>query len=221
MLHTSKKKNMRNISKPDIRVTLSDLNIPHLNEETGMILNPNSVNSKTTTIEQSCTNHSSETANEVSKDIQVINTNQSIMENPTNFNTPQSSTTKSIKVHSITRKDKALFDLFKIHIENELRYTDSEFTLKVAARELGTNEKYLSSAINNCSGISFNALVNRYRIAHAKKLIYDDVLTRQNLEEIAYMSGYGNRTTFYRVFTELEGMTPSRFRDNYNKYFSI
>ena len=111
--------------------------------------------------------------------------------------------------------------MFTNHLETQLKYTDPDFNLKTAARELGTNEKYLSSAINNCSGISFNALVNRYRIAHAKKLIYDDVLTRQNLEEIAYLSGYGNRTTFYRVFTELEGVTPSRFRDNYNKDFSL
>lgn len=116
-----------------------------------------------------------------------------------------------------TRKEKALFQMFLSHFESASRYIDHDFNLKVAAREIGTNEKYLSSAINNCSGMSFNKIVNHYRITNAKKLITDDVLTRLNLEEIAYMSGFGNRTTFYRVFTEMLGITPSRYRDNLNR----
>jgi AraC-like DNA-binding protein len=116
-----------------------------------------------------------------------------------------------------TRKEKALFQMFLTHFESSSRYIDHDFNLKVAAREIGTNEKYLSSAINNCSGMSFNKIVNHYRITNAKKLITDDVLTRLNLEEIAYMSGFGNRTTFYRVFTEILGITPSRYRDNLNR----
>lgn len=124
------------------------------------------------------------------------------------------STTISAKA---TRKEKALFQMFLHHFESLTRYIDHDFNLKVAAREIGTNEKYLSSAINNCSGMSFNKIVNHYRITNAQKLINDDVLTRLNLEEIAYMSGFGNRTTFYRVFTEMLGITPSRYRDNLNR----
>ena len=101
--------------------------------------------------------------------------------------------------------------------EKNNRYVDNEFNLKLAAREIGTNEKYLSTAINHCSGMSFIKILNKYRIIKAQQLIYEDVLTRLNLEEIAYLSGYGNRTTFYRVFTELVGVTPSRYRDNLNR----
>ena len=120
-----------------------------------------------------------------------------------------------------TRKEKALFQMFIHHFESTSRYVDHDFNLKTAAREIGTNEKYLSSAINHCSGMSFNKIVNKYRIVHAQRLINEDVLTRLNLEEIAYMSGYGNRTTFYRVFTEMVGITPSRFRDNLNRGISM
>lgn len=119
--------------------------------------------------------------------------------------------------HKATRKEKALYQMFVHHFEVNKRYLDHEFNLKSAAREIGTNEKYLSTAINNCSGMSFNKVVNKYRINYAKSLINQDVLTRLNLEEIAYMSGYGNRTTFYRVFTFIVGITPSRYRDNLNR----
>lgn len=208
--------------KPNIRITLSDLNIPFLHEGAGK-MNDNSRPKEIVNLssDESKTKLSDESSIKVPEEVDTNNTKNPFMQDPTTSNVPPSTAIGCKKTPTITRKDKALFDLFKNHLENELRYTDPEFNLKMAARELGTNEKYLSSAINNCSGISFNALVNRYRIAHAKKLIYDDVLTRHNLEEIAYMSGYSNRTTFYRVFTELEGTTPSRFRDNYNKDFSI
>lgn len=211
------------MNKSTIRITLSDLNIPNLNEETGMInITSKTTHSKQPVVVSSILDEGKVSCNDDEGNTKDTNQNNNTsMQNTNHINTVSGSITKSNKSHTITRKDKALFDLFKNHLENDLRYTDHDFSLKIAARELGTNEKYLSSAINNCSGICFNALVNRYRIAHAKKLIYDDVLTRHNLEEIAYMSGYGNRTTFYRVFTELEGVTPSRFRYNYNKDFTI
>lgn len=116
-----------------------------------------------------------------------------------------------------TRKERALYQIFIQHLEKNNRYVDNEFNLKLAAREIGTNEKYLSTAINHCSGMSFIKILNKYRIIKAQQLIYEDVLTRLNLEEIAYLSGYGNRTTFYRVFTEMVGVTPSRYRDNLNR----
>ncbi|MGI9191508.1 MAG: helix-turn-helix domain-containing protein [Chitinophagaceae bacterium] len=210
---------MRPNNKLNVRVTIEELNIPLLmNELIG--INVSIDENKTETQSSPALNLGETVSHPIES--QTSNSNESSNLNEMNANnTNQETTSKRGKLHMITRKDKALFDLFKGHLETDLRYTDHDFSLKIAARELGTNEKYLSSAINNCSGISFNSLVNRYRIAHAKKLIFEDVLTRHNLEEIAYMSGYGNRTTFYRVFTELEGVTPSRFRDNYNKDFTL
>lgn len=214
---------MGTINKSNIKITLNELNISSLNGGIGSFNDPpNPIRTNPDSlIEFSNVDDSKEPTRDVYSEQEFADINTKPMQESIHRINASLEPAKGKKRLSITRKDKALFDLFTNHLETELKYTDPEFNLKIAARQLGTNEKYLSSAINNCSGISFNALVNRYRIAYAKKLIYDDVLTRQNLEQIAYMSGYANRTTFYRVFTELEGVTPSRFRDNYNKDFTL
>ena len=115
-----------------------------------------------------------------------------------------------------SRKELLTFQLFLIKVLSEKKFLESRYKIETAAKEIGINKNYLSSAISKCCGISFTAIINIYRIAYAQLLISKDVLIQINLEEIAFQCGFNNRTTFYRVFVDIVGKIPSGFRHEQN-----
>ncbi|MDD2512132.1 MAG: AraC family transcriptional regulator [Proteiniphilum sp.] len=97
-------------------------------------------------------------------------------------------------------------------MQEEKLYLNPELRLNELAQLLGSNRTYVSRLIHNRQNLNFCDYVNDYRIEHAKKLLAassDDPLP---IDEIALQSGFTNNSTFYRVFTRKEGITPSRFR---------
>lgn len=98
----------------------------------------------------------------------------------------------------------------KLLSESKL-YKKPELNLKMAAQELGTNEKYLSQAIN-MGEYNFNTLINRFRVNEARQIILDGEHNQTSVEEIGLMVGFTNRHTFSRAFTQVTGISPSEFR---------
>lgn len=86
-----------------------------------------------------------------------------------------------------------------------LRITD-------VATELATNKTYVSALLNNLSGEKFTSLITRYRIEYAQRLMreHPDML----MDEVADESGFSSRTTFFRSFKALTGMTPQEWKNN-------
>lgn len=66
-------------------------------------------------------------------------------------------------------------------------------------------------------GISPLDFVLQERIAHAKKLLQDPLLS---VSEAAYQSGFNNLTHFSLQFKKQEGLTPSEYRRLHSKSFS-
>lgn len=99
----------------------------------------------------------------------------------------------------------------KILTENEL-YKNSELSLRSASQELGTNEKYLSQAINAGGGDNFNTFVNRFRVNEARRIILEGKHNDIGMEELGLMVGFSNRHTFSRAFTQIAGISPSVFK---------
>jgi YesN/AraC family two-component response regulator len=94
----------------------------------------------------------------------------------------------------------------KLHVENP------DLTLKELAKLLGSNEMYVSQAINQVSGKNFNKFINGYRIEEAKKILLDPNQTKLSMEEVAAMSGFTSVNTFYRQFKDQTGLTPSQYK---------
>lgn len=94
-------------------------------------------------------------------------------------------------------------------MEAERWYLEPRLSIRDVARRLGTNESYISRALNSDIGQSFNAYVNSLRVEHAKNRMRD---SRDPLLQIAMDSGFNSKATFNRVFRELSGQTPSQFR---------
>jgi YesN/AraC family two-component response regulator len=88
-------------------------------------------------------------------------------------------------------------------------FKDKELTLDTLAKKLNTSRNSLSHAINAVTGKNFNNFVNEYRIKEALKLISKN----QNLyiDELYGLVGFRSRTSFYRSFRQITGLSPKEF----------
>ena len=100
-------------------------------------------------------------------------------------------------------------------LETEKRFTQSDISLDVAAKELETNRDYLSKAINERFG-RFTDLVNKYRIEEAIDLLSDTEKQsfRYKLSIIASQVGFNSSSAFIEAFKKQTQLTPAQFRKN-------
>jgi AraC-like DNA-binding protein len=88
-------------------------------------------------------------------------------------------------------------------------YTDANLDRSRLAQLLGTNEHYVTDAISACSdGKSVNSFLNEYRLRYAAHLL---ATTNDSVALIAEFSGF-SRSSFFRIFSEVYGMSPSDYR---------
>ncbi|MEM9599424.1 MAG: helix-turn-helix transcriptional regulator [Pseudomonadota bacterium] len=88
-------------------------------------------------------------------------------------------------------------------------YLEPRLSVRDVAKRLGSNETYVSRAVNRSLGGSFNSVVNTARIDHAKTLLADP---HRSILTIAMESGFNSKATFNRVFRDLVGLSPTQFR---------
>ena len=88
-------------------------------------------------------------------------------------------------------------------------YTDTDLDRNRLAQLLGTNEHYVSDAISSCTnGNSVNSFLNEYRLRYAARLL---ATTTDAVAIIAELSGF-SRSSFFRIFSDAYGMSPSDYR---------
>ena len=102
----------------------------------------------------------------------------------------------------------ALIEEKQLYRRKNLRITD-------VASELATNKTYVSVLLNNISGESFSSLITRYRVEYACKLLREH--PEMLLDDVADESGFSSRTTFFRNFKALTGMTPQEWKNKKTK----
>ena len=88
-------------------------------------------------------------------------------------------------------------------------YTDTDMDRNRLAQLLGTNEHYVTDAISTCTdGKSVNGFLNEYRLRYAARLL---ATTTDAVAIIAELSGF-SRSSFFRIFSDAYGMSPSDYR---------
>ena len=88
-------------------------------------------------------------------------------------------------------------------------YTDTDMDRNRLAQLLGTNEHYVTDAISTCTdGKSVNGFLNEYRLRYAAHLL---PTTTDAVGIIAELSGF-SRSSFFRIFSDAYGMSPSDYR---------
>jgi len=96
-------------------------------------------------------------------------------------------------------------------IEKEKLFTNPEFDLSMLAEKCELSANYLSQIINKKSGQNFYSLINQYRLEEAKKILLNPDFSHYSILSIGMQAGFKSKSSFYKVFKEKTGMTPSQF----------
>lgn len=103
--------------------------------------------------------------------------------------TEDNSTDTPEVIDKLAQKIEAAMQMQRLYLEPDLRITD-------IARLLGTNDKYVSMAINTVLGKTFTEYVNSYRTAYARELQKKE--PELLATETARRSGFRSMASFYR-----------------------
>jgi len=109
-------------------------------------------------------------------------------------------------------RNETLKNKLKKLLETEKRYLDPELKITDLCKELNTNRTYLSNLINNEFHLSFNDLINKYRVEYSISLIENDLGNNFSLHDISSSSGFGSLSSFNRAFKKNTGITVSQYK---------
>lgn len=115
----------------------------------------------------------------------------------------------ALKNENSAKLKEKLLDLFlkeEVFKNPELKITD-------VSEKLSTNRTYISKLINTEFSCTFSEFVNRYRVIEAKKLLQEESSKNYSLDYISEKSGFGSMVNFMRVFRDIEGTTPGKYRE--------
>ena len=95
-------------------------------------------------------------------------------------------------------------------------YLDTHYTEKVSldvlADQFFISKFYLTRVFKEQYGVSINTYIQNLRITKAKQMLR---FTDKKLEDIGYQCGLGAPHYFSRIFKQVEGITPSEFREKW------
>jgi len=100
--------------------------------------------------------------------------------------------------------------LFEQWMAEKKPYLNPDFQLNDLRAVLPMNRTYLSQFVNSEYGCSFYMLVNRYRIAEAKRLMTEQPDLK--IQDIADRCGFSSRRVFSQIFTRETGTTPTEWK---------
>lgn len=100
------------------------------------------------------------------------------------------------------------------YMEIKKPYLDPDLTLPKLAESLGVPTHHLSQVINEMHGSNFFDFINNFRVEEVKRKIQDPTFQNYSLLGIALESGFNSKSAFNRVFKNLTGTTPSKFRNS-------
>lgn len=106
-----------------------------------------------------------------------------------------------------------------IKLINEIMVTKRPFInpdLKSAdlAEMAGTTTHALSYLFNQYMNKSYYDFINAYRVDEFKRLVAEEDLSRYTLSGMARMCGFSSRSSFFRHFKNVTGMTPLEYIKN-------
>ncbi len=104
-----------------------------------------------------------------------------------------------------------IYERLRYYMEEEKAYLNPKIKLKEIADHLHTNTKYLSQVINLLTGANTNKFINSYRIRDAKIKLLAPEAQQLTLYGVARQCGFKNKSTFYKVFKEITGLTPKEY----------
>ncbi len=99
---------------------------------------------------------------------------------------------------------------------NDRLYTSHQLTVNEVARRIGTNNLYISKAINLKHDMNFNSYVNKLRLEYFIEK-YNEVGKDCTIMSLAYDCGFNSKSAFNRAFKMQTNQTPTEYFDTEDK----
>lgn len=107
--------------------------------------------------------------------------------------------------------DKKLFDKLERLLDEEMLYLNPDITRDQLIKQIHIPKNAFGQLIQTYTGTNFKAYINNKRLEYSLILLKDS--QNHTIESVAVDSGFNNARSFYRIFRERYGMTPSEYRD--------
>ncbi len=114
------------------------------------------------------------------------------------------------KYRGSSEKERKVMEKLHHCVVEQKDYLLPGLTLGNLSEKLGVSSACLSRAVNRNTGRHFCRWLNEIRIMDAVERISDPACT-WNFSEIAYGTGFNDRTTFFRAFKQVTGRSPRDF----------
>jgi two-component system response regulator YesN len=87
---------------------------------------------------------------------------------------------------------------------------NQNITIDNIADYIGISYSYLRMLYKEATGCNLNDYINQLRLQKAKQLLLE---TNYTVKEIVSMCGFNHERSFFRSFTQSEGISPSKYRE--------
>ncbi len=118
------------------------------------------------------------------------------------------------KVKKMTLPDSKISELLEellSYMEHEKPYLNAKLSIGNIAAKLGCTEQELSQLLNSHMNVNYANFINVYRVKEIKSRLNQENLSRYTLNTLSEQCGFSSKTTFYRVFKDVTGMTPLEY----------
>ncbi len=94
-------------------------------------------------------------------------------------------------------------------MKDQKPFLEPAFDQLTLCRLAGTNRTQLSAALNRMTGMNFSRWLAEYRVNYLLSL--SALHPQEELNEFYVMAGFSSRTSFFRQFRQVTGLTPSQY----------
>jgi AraC-like DNA-binding protein len=102
----------------------------------------------------------------------------------------------------------------KVMMDEKKPYLNPDLSLQDLATMLDVSRHQLSAVINNYSKVNFYEFVNTYRVEEVKRLMKNKENQKDKIMSLAYDAGFNSNASFYRIFKNTTGQTPTQYKNS-------
>ncbi len=90
-------------------------------------------------------------------------------------------------------------------------YMDHNLDVSTLGEVFNMTGFYISRIFKQHSGMKVTSYINELRIERAKKILLEN--TKMKITDVGWSVGFDNQRTFLKIFKEIEGVTPTQYRN--------
>ena len=121
-------------------------------------------------------------------------------------------TTKTATGTATRSADDRLWEHITVMLDSNDKWRSPELSLTSLAEHLESNRTYVGESFKHNTGMTFVEYITNRRIGYVVEILKRDPET--NLHELINHVGYRQRSTAYRNFQKITGMSPTEFIEN-------